>query len=115
MEKSEKIIGYYSACWAAIGLSILPESLMHLQASRFPVGEDLVMVNRPLDVLNNSLNRSVIVRLKGAREFRGVLQGYDVHMNLVLVNAEEIKEEGNRKLSTVVVRGDNIVFISPSS
>jgi small nuclear ribonucleoprotein len=71
------------------------------------------MGNRPLDILNNALNKSVLVRLKGAREFRGELQGYDMHMNLVLANAEEIKETEAKKLGTVVVRGDNIVFISP--
>jgi small nuclear ribonucleoprotein len=71
------------------------------------------MGNRPLDILNNALNKSVLVRLKGAREFRGELQGYDMHMNLVLANAEEIKENEAKKLGTVVVRGDNIVFISP--
>ncbi|MCX9014673.1 MAG: LSm family protein [Candidatus Methanoperedens sp.] len=71
------------------------------------------MGNRPLDILNNTLNKSVLVRLKGAREFRGELQGYDMHMNLVLANAEEIKENETRTLGTVVVRGDNIVFISP--
>ncbi|MBE0520740.1 MAG: small nuclear ribonucleoprotein [Candidatus Methanoperedenaceae archaeon] len=71
------------------------------------------MGNRPLDILNNTLNKSVLVRLKGAREFRGELQGYDMHMNLVLANAEEIKENETKTLGTVVVRGDNIVFISP--
>jgi len=71
------------------------------------------MGNRPLDILNNALNKSVLIRLKGAREFRGELQGYDMHMNLVLANAEEIKENETKKLGTVVVRGDNIVFISP--
>jgi small nuclear ribonucleoprotein len=71
------------------------------------------MGNRPLDILNNALNKSVLVRLKGAREFRGELQGYDMHMNLVLANAEEMKENEPKKLGTVVVRGDNIVFISP--
>jgi small nuclear ribonucleoprotein len=34
-------------------------------------------------------------------------------MNIVLANAEEIKENGTKKLGTAVVRGDNIVFISP--
>jgi len=71
------------------------------------------MGNRPLDILNNALNKSVLIRLKGSREFRGELQGYDMHMNLVLSNAEEIKENESKKLGTVVVRGDNIVFISP--
>lgn len=71
------------------------------------------MGNRPLDILNNALNKSVLIRLKGSREFRGELQGYDMHMNLVLANAEEMKESESKKLGTVVVRGDNIVFISP--
>ncbi len=71
------------------------------------------MGNRPLDILNNALNKSVLIRLKGSREFRGELQGSDMHMTLVLSNAEEIKESESKKLGTVVVRGDNIVFISP--
>ncbi|HID42731.1 MAG TPA: small nuclear ribonucleoprotein, partial [Archaeoglobaceae archaeon] len=45
------------------------------------------MANRPLDILNKALKTSVIVRIKGGREFRGILNGYDVHMNLVLQNA----------------------------
>ncbi|MBP2030244.1 small nuclear ribonucleoprotein [Methanohalophilus levihalophilus] len=72
------------------------------------------MGNRPLDILNNALNASVIVRLKGAREFRGTLQGYDVHMNLVLEEAEELKDgEIVRKIGSVVIRGDNVVYVSP--
>jgi len=72
------------------------------------------MENRPLDILNDSLNTPVIVRLKGAREFKGELQGYDVHMNLVLDKAEEIKDgESIRKMDSVVIRGDNVVYVSP--
>jgi len=73
------------------------------------------MANRPLDVLNKSLQTPVIVRLKGGREFRGILDGYDIHMNLVLHEAEEIQGgEIVRKLGSVVVRGDTVVFVSPS-
>ncbi|MDI6888491.1 MAG: LSm family protein [Methanocellales archaeon] len=72
------------------------------------------MGDRPLDILNESLNAPVIVRLKGKREFRGDLLGYDAHMNLVLNNAEELRDnEVIRKLGTVVVRGDNVVYVSP--
>lgn len=69
---------------------------------------------KPLSVLQASANKNVIVELKGKREYRGVLDGYDPHMNLVLKNAEEMFE-GNtvRKLSTVIVRGDNVIYISP--
>ncbi len=73
------------------------------------------MANRPLDVLNKALQTPVLVRLKGGREFRGILNGYDIHMNLVLQNAEEIqKGEVVRKLGSVVIRGDTVVFVSPS-
>ena len=44
---------------------------------------------KPLSVLQASANKNVIVELKGKREYRGVLDGYDPYMNLVLKNAEE--------------------------
>jgi small nuclear ribonucleoprotein len=73
------------------------------------------MANRPLDVLNKALQTPVLVRLKGGREFRGILDGYDIHMNLVLQNAEEIQDgEVVKKLGSVVIRGDTVVFVSPS-
>ncbi|MCD6206886.1 MAG: small nuclear ribonucleoprotein [Methanosarcinales archaeon] len=72
------------------------------------------MGNRPLDTLNNVLDQSVLVRLKGAREFRGILQGYDIHMNLTLDDAEELVDgEVVRRIGTVIVRGDNVVYVSP--
>jgi small nuclear ribonucleoprotein len=72
------------------------------------------MTKRPLEILDQVLNRQpVIVSLKGGREIRGVLQGYDVHMNLVLDKAEE--EIGGQvvKVGTLIVRGDNVIYISP--
>lgn len=74
------------------------------------------MTKRPLDILDQVLNRQpVIVSLKGGREIRGVLQGYDVHMNLVLDKAEEVENGGQvQKVGTLIVRGDNVIYISPS-
>ncbi|MHC1574944.1 MAG: LSm family protein [Candidatus Methanogasteraceae archaeon] len=72
------------------------------------------MGNRPLDKLNDALENSVLVRLRGAREFRGTLQGYDIHMNLLLEDAEELMDgEVTRQIKTVIVRGDNVVYVSP--
>jgi small nuclear ribonucleoprotein len=69
---------------------------------------------KPLNLLGQSLNNRVIVQLKGNREYRGILDGYDPHMNLVLKNAEELfEDETKRKLETAIVRGDNIIYISP--
>lgn len=73
------------------------------------------MTKRPLDILDQVLNgEPVIVSLKGDRELRGVLQGYDVHMNLVLDKAEEVTDGAARKIGTLIVRGDNVIYISPS-
>ena len=70
---------------------------------------------RPFDVLNSSLNNTVVIGLKGGIEFRGTMAAYDVHMNLVLEKAEEIQNgETKRGIGTVLLRGDSIVYISPS-
>jgi len=73
------------------------------------------MTPRPLDILDQVLNRQpVIISLKGGREIRGILQGYDVHMNLVLDKAEEEVDGVTQKLGTLIVRGDNVIYITPS-
>ncbi|MEI6796356.1 MAG: LSM domain-containing protein [Methanomassiliicoccales archaeon] len=71
-------------------------------------------LQKPLNVLNSAINSQVMVELKGNREYRGVLDGYDPHMNLVLKNAEElVNKEVIRKLPITIVRGDNVIYISP--
>jgi small nuclear ribonucleoprotein len=69
---------------------------------------------KPLAVLNKAINQKVIVELKGKRGYRGTLDGYDPHMNLVLKNAEEIIDsQVARKMEAIIVRGDNVIYISP--
>lgn len=72
-------------------------------------------MEKPLKILHASLNNRVIVELRGGRGYHGTLDGYDVpHMNLVLKNADEIiNGETNTKHNTVIVRGDNIIYVSP--
>jgi len=70
---------------------------------------------RPMDLLNRALGSSVLVSLKGGREFRGKLVGFDVHVNLVLEEAEEIQNgEPARRFGLMMIRGDNVVYISPA-
>ena len=69
---------------------------------------------KPLAVLSQTVNKNVIVELKGKREYRGVLDGYDPHMNVVLKNAEEFYDgDPVRKMGLVIVRGDTVIYISP--
>ena len=65
-------------------------------------------------VLDESVGKVVLIKLKGGKVIRGNLQGFDQHMNLSLEKAEEVAEDGNAtNLGTLIVRGDNIIMISP--
>ncbi|MCS7117389.1 MAG: LSm family protein [Thaumarchaeota archaeon] len=67
-----------------------------------------------LKLLNKSLGNQVLIKLRSGRMIRGVLVGFDQHMNVVLNPAEEVHQDGNsNRLGTVILRGDNIVMISP--
>jgi len=72
--------------------------------------------SRPLDALNAARNKRVIVELKNGRQFLGNLKSFDIHINVVLEEAEERTAEGDitRKLGTVFSRGETITIISPA-
>lgn len=65
-------------------------------------------------VLDESVGKVVLIKLKGDKVLRGTLQGFDQHMNLLLENSEEVGDGGaTNSLGTIVVRGDNVIIISP--
>ena len=69
--------------------------------------------SRPLDALNNARNKRVIVELKNNKQYAGKLKAFDIHVNVVLDEAEERADgEVKRKLGTIFLRGDMIVMIS---
>ncbi len=71
-------------------------------------------VDMAVKVLDESINQVVLIKLKGGKTLRGNLLGFDQHMNLLLDSSEEIPIEGDsNSLGTIVVRGDNVVMISP--
>lgn len=72
-------------------------------------------MEKPLKILHESLNNRVIVELRSGRAYHGILDGYDVpHMNLVLKSADEMKNgESVEKHNTIILRGDNIIYVSP--
>jgi len=91
-------------------------------------------MSRPLDALNRSRGKRVIVDLKNGSRYEGKLQAFDIHINTVLEDAEEFElqtkkvitqqdekvsvevvessKEMKRKLGTVFIRGDTITNIS---
>ena len=70
--------------------------------------------SRPLDALNNARDKRVIVELKNNRTYVGKLKSFDIHVNVVLEDAEEhVDGEVKRKLGVIFLRGDTITIISP--
>lgn len=91
-------------------------------------------MSRPLDALNKSRGKRVIVDLKNGWRYVGLLQAFDIHINTVLEEADEYEPKTKkvtviidekkseevtdsekvlkRKLGTVFLRGDTIINIS---
>ena len=67
---------------------------------------------RPLDALNKSKDKRIIVELKNNKQYIGKLKSFDMHINVVLEDAEErINGEVVRKLGGIFIRGDTITVI----
>ena len=73
-------------------------------------------IERPLDLLNQSKGKEILVQLKNDKQLSGTLLAFDIHINVVLDNAKEMEgNEVKRNLGLTFLRGDTIVFISPAS
>lgn len=72
-----------------------------------------------MELLQKSIGAQVLVELKGRRKIKGRLLGFDQHLNLVLEDADEVyvdpetNEEIVTQIKNVIVRGDNVVIVSP--
>ncbi|CAI4219020.1 unnamed protein product [Parascedosporium putredinis] len=90
------------------------------------VGDESNLVSEPLDLVRLLLDEVVFIKLRGDRELKGKLYGYDSHCNIVLGDVEETiyvvddDEEPDaepktisRKAEMLFVRGDSVVLISP--
>jgi len=67
---------------------------------------------KPLDALGELLDQEVLVRLKNGLEIRGTLRAFDMHINIVLDNAEFTDGDVERKFKKMFLRGDMILFVS---
>jgi small nuclear ribonucleoprotein len=70
--------------------------------------------NMAAQMLEESIGKTVLIRLRGGKSVRGILQGFDQHLNLVLEKAEDVTDADEiQELGLIIVRGDNVVMISP--
>jgi len=70
------------------------------------------IAKRPLTTLQKNTKKNVIVRLKNDIEYKGRMINVDSYMNLIMTDAEELKD-GNvtEKFGRVILRGNNVLFI----
>ena len=67
---------------------------------------------RPLTTLQKNTKKNVTVRLKNEVEYKGKMDNVDSYMNLIMTDAEELKEDKViANYGRVIVRGNNVLFI----
>ena len=63
-------------------------------------------------LMQNSMDKVVLLRLRNNRTLQGELKDFDIHMNLTLDNAEDITDDEKKQLGKILLRGDNILAVS---
>jgi small nuclear ribonucleoprotein len=75
-------------------------------------------------LLQQSVGRFVLVKLKGRRSVRGKIKGFDKQMNIVITEAVEILEQPDSnnspekgkdqesQVGDALIRGDNVITIA---
>ncbi len=69
----------------------------------------------PQNLLDKSVEKEVLITLKDGRTMQGKLTGFDEYMNMVLEGTEEENKGERRRLGSVILRGNNVVSITPKN
>ncbi|MEE8181322.1 MAG: LSM domain-containing protein [Nitrosopumilaceae archaeon] len=64
-------------------------------------------------ILDSCINKIILIKLKNRTILRANLKAYDQHMNLILTEVEDITEDKVKNLDKIILRGDNILIVSP--
>ncbi len=63
-------------------------------------------------LMNNSKDKTVLLRLRNTKTVQGVLKDFDIHMNLTLDDAEDVSDEKHVSLGKILLSGDNVLAVS---
>lgn len=67
---------------------------------------------RPLTTLQKNAKKKVTVRLKSEIEYKGKMDNVDSYMNLIMTDAEELRDSKVvANYGRVILRGNNVLFI----
>ena len=73
--------------------------------------------NLPSELIDRCIGSQIWVIMKGDKEIVGTLRGFDVYVNMVLEDVQEIETtpEGKRitKLDQILLNGNNIAVLVP--
>ena len=70
------------------------------------------IAKKPLTTLQKNVKKTVIVRLKNDVEYKGKIVNVDSYMNLIMTDAEELRNGKTvEKFGRVILRGNNVLFI----
>jgi small nuclear ribonucleoprotein len=74
---------------------------------------NILSIDVTVQVLKENVGKTIMIKLKGDKVVKGILNKFDQHMNLVLSDATEYKAGDQTKLGNILLKGDNIIIISP--
>ena len=64
-------------------------------------------------ILNDCVGKVILIKLRNNTTIQGNLKTFDLHMNLILTNVQDITEDKVKNLDKIILRGDNILIVSP--
>ena len=68
--------------------------------------------NNQSNILQGSVNKDILLKLKGKRTIKGKLKSFDQYMNLTLENATEVLEGDKvQQMGEIFIKGENIVIM----
>jgi len=69
--------------------------------------------NLSANLLNEFINKPILIKLRNNHTIKGTLQTFDDRMNLVLEKSDDIISENEvENLGKIILRGDNILIIA---